>query len=436
MRRREDESPMDPQVEHELEIVDRVLAGEAVSGEESEESWGDVATLIRAERPTADPVWASELDEWAAAGFPRAERPGGATGEGGAPSLTARIGSLFDRMPRTLAPLGGAVACLLIVAVVAAGTLGGQGTDEQGSSGAAAPDSFYPAPEPGSAAGQAPRLEAAGEELAMPEGLSERQAYPQFQRDSIGASGAALGTDERKALRSSDGSVGKLAPGTANRRVDRDARMTIAAHPEEVRKTSDEVISIARSLGAIVASSQVSETGDQASAVIDLRVPTRNLDTAIDRLTEIGDIDSLSESSVDITKPYVSAQDRLEDAQAERTELLRALGNATTDEEAESIRGQLRDARREISRAESQFENVARKARWSELGVSVHSDTNIEEDRSLSDWLDDAADVLEAVAGILLISVAIIVPIAIVIAIAWALISRSRRRRRERALDA
>ena len=88
------------------------------------------------------------------------------------------------------------------------------------------------------------------------------------------------------------------------------------------------MIAITRSLGGIVASSQVSETADGASASLQLTIPTRNLDAALDRMTDLADVDSLNETATDITKPVVSAQDRLRDAEARRRELLQALGNA------------------------------------------------------------------------------------------------------------
>ena len=80
-----------------------------------------------------------------------------------------------------------------------------------------------------------------------------------------------------------------------------------------------------------------------------LTIPTRNLDTAIDRLTELGDVDSLNEASEDITRPFVTAKDDLNDAEAQRRKLLEALGNATTDTEAEALRLQIDDARKEIA---------------------------------------------------------------------------------------
>src|SRR4029079_6473496 len=122
----------------------------------------------------------------------------------------------------------------------------------------------------------------------------------------------------------------KIAPGTENRKVDRDAQLTLSAQPDDVRGVSDEVISITRSLDGVVENSQVSETPDGASASLQLTIPTRNLDAALDRMTDLADVDALNETATDITRPVIDAKDELRDANARRRELLQALGNATS----------------------------------------------------------------------------------------------------------
>jgi hypothetical protein len=62
--------PLDPQIAADLATVDRSLAGLPVEGGETE--LAELALLLRDERPAAEPRWAAELDERAAAGFPAA----------------------------------------------------------------------------------------------------------------------------------------------------------------------------------------------------------------------------------------------------------------------------------------------------------------------------------------------------------------------------
>ena len=194
------------------------------------------------------------------------------------------------------------------------------------------------------------------------------------------------------------------------------------------------MISITRSLDGIVASSQVSETQGGSTANLELTIPTRNLDAALDQMTDLANVDSLNETTDDITKPFVSAQDQVHDAKARRHELLKALGNATTDAEAEALTIQIADARREISRAEANFDRIARKARLSDLNVTVSSNPNASDERTLGDWFDDAVDVLRGVAGVLLVSAAILIPIGLIAAIVAWVAMRLRRRSREKTL--
>lgn len=405
-----DRDRIEPEAERELDAVDRALAGADVDPDLAE--WAELVALLRDERPDPDPAWAAELDEAAAACFPRPAGDGGGSAFAG---LLTRVG---DLMPRRMTPLAAGLATLAVVSVVAATTLSG-GDREQGASsndGAALSQDVEQMPTtavPGD--GDA----AAGGALEIAPGTSadDATAFPGPGRDA----------------------GQPISPGTANRKVDRDVTMALAAPPDDVNDVSDEAIAIARDLDGIVASSNVSTAGEDANATLELVIPTRNLDAAIDRLTEIADVKSLNESTVDITHPYVSAQDRLKDAEAERRELLEALGNASTDEEAEALRLQIADARREIARAQARFDRIARRAQLSEVSLTIAGDPSAsakdDGDRTLGDWLDDAVSVLRDVAGVLLISAAILVPLGILTAIAWFVISRLLRRRRERGLD-
>ena len=386
MRARSDK-PLDPRVEHELATIDRVLGGRET--DPGDAALAELALLLRDERPDPEPGWAARLDERAAAGFPR--------GGGG------RGGKRSSRRGGWMAPAG-ALATLLLVVVVVAVVNGGGGTSGEnaassGSAGAPTATTVVPGAQPG----------------AM-----ERDAAP--FNNAYRASGASADSN-------------KIAPGTENRKVDRDAQLALSTQPDEVRSVTGEVISITRSLGGIVASSQVSETPDGASASLQLTIPTRNLDQALDRMTDLADVDSLNESAVDITRPVIDAKDRLRDAEARRRELLQALGNATTESEADALEAKIADARREIARAEAAYERVTRKARLSDLAVTVASNPDASTHRSLGDWLDDAVDVLRTVAGVLLVALAVLVPLGLIAALVGWIVARVRRRRRERALD-
>ena len=408
MRMRDPGKPLDPRIAADLATVDRSLSGLPVEGGDAD--LAELALLLRDERPASEPRWAAQLDERAAAGFPRG---GGGHGPQG-PKGRRGSGLSWFGGGGWMVPAG-AVATLAVVVVVATSSFDGGSGEPTMSDQAATGES--------TTAAQAARRVERG---AMRE---FRSIAPPTSADS--ASSAELFYP----LAEDAGATAKIAPGTEDRKVERNTQLSLSAKPEDVRGVSGEVISITRSLGGIVASSQVSETQGGSTANLELTIPTRNLDAALDQMTDLADVDSLNETTDDITKPFVSAQDQVHDAKARRHELLKALGNATTDAEAEALTIQIADARREISRAEANFDRIARKARLSDLNVTVSSNPNASDERTLGDWFDDAVDVLRGVAGVLLVSAAILIPIGLIAAIVAWVAMRLRRRSREKTLD-
>ncbi len=119
------EEPMDPRAREELEAVDRALGGATVEPEHAE--WAELTALLLDERPEPDEDWAAELDRTAAAGFPR---------RGSSASASGLREKLSGIRPMRIAGPAGALASVLVVAVVAFSTLGGG--DESGGPDAAA----------------------------------------------------------------------------------------------------------------------------------------------------------------------------------------------------------------------------------------------------------------------------------------------------------
>ena len=86
MRLREREMPLDPEVERELEAIDRALAGEPVDPDL--EPLAELARALSEERVDTEPGFAADLDQQVADGFPRPGRLPGPTGRA-AEKLTA-----------------------------------------------------------------------------------------------------------------------------------------------------------------------------------------------------------------------------------------------------------------------------------------------------------------------------------------------------------
>ncbi|MEO7198175.1 MAG: DUF4349 domain-containing protein [Solirubrobacterales bacterium] len=422
MKLRERSDQLDPRVERELDAIDRTIAGERVEPDLA--AWAELTEMLREERPEPAQAWAAEVDERVVSRFRR--------GDGPAPSPSDFAARLRELLPTRVGAPAAALASLAVVAVVAISTVSGGSND--------ASQSLSPEAKTTSGDTNLSLDEAAPPAPPAPPvpGASGESALPQ-QSDNAGSAGVAgTASDSASAPLPPPIDSSRVSPGTVKRQIDRDVQLELSTRPDQVRDVSDQVISITRSLDGVVVNSQVSESGRNSSAALQLTIPSRNLDAAIDDLTGLANVESLSEATQDITHPYVTAQDRLQDATAERRSLLEALAKASSAAEADALRRQIADSRREISRAGAAFERIARQARLSDLSVTVTADPNAPEadsGRSLGDWLDDAIDVLRAIAGVLLISAAIVVPLGILISLAWFVTSRVRRGRRERALD-
>ena len=213
----------------------------------------------------------------------------------------------------------------------------------------------------------------------------------------------------------------------------RSASLTLAAPRRELDSVANQVGQVASDLGGFVRFSTISSN---AGGSLELRVPTRRLDTAIERLSDLGRVRELSRQSEDITRSVVSARDRLSDARAERKALLEQLADATTVNETESIRARLDIVAREIAAARASLRRVDNRASFADVRVAlVPSGASDEGAWTPGDAFDDALRVLEVVAGVALIAAAVLLPLALIWLLAWLARRGVTRRRRERALD-
>jgi hypothetical protein len=220
----------------------------------------------------------------------------------------------------------------------------------------------------------------------------------------------------------------------ARRAVERSADLMLAAPRRSLDRVASRIPGVAADLGGYVASSSVSSEG---GGDFRLRVPTGQLDTAIQRLSQLGRVRNVSRSSLDITSPVVSARARLTDARTERESLLRQLAAADTVNETESIRARLRIVSREIAAARNALRSVRNRANFADLSVTlVAAGADADEGAwTPGDAFDDALRVLEVVAGIAVMALAIALPLVVVWVLAWLARRAVTRRRRERSLD-
>jgi hypothetical protein len=368
----------------ELEAIDAALAGRRVDPELTQ--LGELALLLRDERPRPDAAFARALDERAARGFPRASRRHG----------FARLAASVRSSPPRLALAAGSLASLLLVVVVSVAFL--RSGDEP-------------------ALDTSARQESGG-------GADSAMSQPAERSAIAPAPAPSTGSPRSDARR--------------ERMVERSVSLTLAARPGEIDRVADGVVRVTDAVGGFVRSSSV--TSRQGASFV-LRIPAAELARAVADLSRLGHVRERTQDSHDITAGFVSARERLTDARTERRSLLRQLDRADTPAETAALRARLRAVSRQIARAKAALARVTNRARYATVAVALVADRSAGGPGESGDWtpgdaLRDAVRILEVAAAVALVAAAVLLPLALVAVLGWLAARQVTRRRRERALDA
>jgi hypothetical protein len=384
---------------------------------------------LRALRPTPRPEFAAELDERAAAGFPRRSRRGRAPSASPFATLLARLRSLGPR--RVLLPAGGLAVVAIAIATAVVATNESK-EDPQNLLSLANPEaqtdraagSSEEASQEGSAGGG--ESSAAGKDSS---GVQYEAAVPSAEsRAYFGSSAQGAGNS----------AVQPLSSLSRPRRVERSAQIVLAADPADVAAEPAKVFEAVRSHDGIVIRSSTREgKPGEAGARFELLIPSANLGEALADLSAIDEVRSRHEATADITAPTVRTGELLQDSKARIDSLLGQLEEADTESEREAVEAELRQERRHRAALRAQLQHLDRRADLSR--VSLRIVTGGSEDRSgddgawgIGDALRDAGHILSVAAAVTLVALAVLGPIALIALIAWlthrAWIRRERRR--------
>jgi hypothetical protein len=393
MRRRD---PLTPAARRELDALDRALAGEPV-----DDALHELEALVRdvrASAPQMRPDFAERLERELAGGF-----------AGAAPAAPPARRRRRPRRTLMLSTAGTVAAALAALVVVL-----GQGSQQEPSQ-LARPET----PQAPSGARERGGGQAVGAQADRATADPATSAAPPMAGGAIAPQPPA-----------------SVAPG-APRRVERSADLVLETPASRLRRTADDVVRTVDRFGGIVASSTTAADDRGGDATFDLRIPAARLDDALAALSRLGHVAERRQSLQDITASLGSLRDRLADARAERRTLLRALGRATTRAQIDSLRARLRITRSTISRLNGDLASLRRRAELARVAVTVRG---VERETGGGGWsprdaLGDAARILEVMAGVAVVALAVAVPLGLLGA-ALAFGARGLRRRgRERALD-
>lgn len=381
----------------ELDALDAALRGEAVAPEHA-----DLATLVADVRdvaPQATPAFLAQLDARVREGFPPRDE---------APASAPRA----KRPRRRLLFGGGAIAVSAAIAVAVVGIVG-NGDDSTSDTAFERFSTSEPAPQ------------AAAPQDAL-------QSAPDAAAGAVAPSQAPPADDDAAVSRK-------------QRSAERSASLDLTVPATDVQSTADAVVRATDRVGGIVQTSSINVgEGTPGEARFELRVPSGKLDDALAAYSKLGSVANRTQDAQDITGAVVSAEDLLSDARAERRGLLRALGQADTRREVESLRARLRIVRADIARREAALRSVRARAGLATVAVTVRGDGDgsggssgaDDEGWSVGDAARDAGRLLEVAAGALIVGAAAVLPL-LALALMGAVAGRYVvRRRRERGLDA
>jgi hypothetical protein len=356
---------------------------------------------LQALRPTPRPRFAAELDERAAAGFPRRSR----LFQRGAPALFTAMRNKKPADLRRLLPVG-AFAVMAIAVVIAVNALD----------------------QPTSPSGSATNQTEAASPPSGTLGLIEK----------FGAEAAAPETASPSATSAANAEVKPFSQTIHHRAVERSAEITLAAKPEDVADDVTKVFEAVHAHDGIVMRSSTQEgRAGEAGAAFELLIPSAKLGDAMAAFSEIDHVHSRHEATADITAPTVSAAELLKESRARIDSLLAQLEAAGSEEEREAIEAELRHERRHASRLAAQLTQLHRRADFSR--VSLRIETGDRESSAggvwgIDDALHDAGHVLTVVAAVTLIALAVLGPIALIALLAWLTHRTWVRRERRRVL--
>ncbi|MGH2916577.1 MAG: DUF4349 domain-containing protein, partial [Solirubrobacteraceae bacterium] len=231
------------------------------------------------------------------------------------------------------------------------------------------------------------------------------------------------------------------------RQIVQSAQLQLSATPGRVDDVAQQVFNVVGNEDGIVDRSAVTATGTTAGgAFFQLRFPSANLAAALTALSQLhgARVVSRTDATQDITGQVGGAGEQLAQARALRRALLHQLAAATTTEQIDSLKIQLRDVDASIASRLSTLKGLKRQVAYSKVSVSIDAAAPPPPavagggggGFSFGRGAHDAGRVLVVVAGVALIVLAALVPVALLAALAAWIGHLLRRRRREQALDA
>jgi len=346
----------------------------------------ELAVALAELRPTPEAEFAAELDAWVTAGCPPRSR---------ARRLLPLSGRLRIPSPRRLAYACGTVAVMAIAVATALIS-----TTDSGNPARMAIDRS-------SGGGLLNAFSGPVSESRSPEGANAVEAQAAFP--------------------------------SSGRAIERSARISLLADPEDVADDSAQVFAAVHDAHGIVLRSNTTQgSAGRAGATFGLLIPSARLGDALAAISAIDEVGSRHDATADITTPTVAVGKRLHETRASIDSLLAQLTSAETESEREALEVELRSERRRAAALEDQLAHLHRRIHYSHVSVRVETGDSPASSGGawgFDDALGSAGHILAVAAGVTLVGLAVLAPIAILALLAWLAYRTWLRIRRERVLS-
>lgn len=412
---------------------------------------------LRELRPTPRPEFTAELDERAAAGFPRRDSR---ASTGRFATLTAHLPDLRGMTARQLlVPAVGLAITLFAVGIIVAAIAnsgGGQSSsaialDEEATGGGAEATKEVLQADGGVALPEAQELGGsceAGTAGCNSHGKFDGNFFGESSKTEHGGKKAAEESAGAAEAESSGAGTATLpsvtsSPARGHRDIERSAAIVLGTKPGEVAGAASKVYAAVHAVNGVVLNSSVeSGRAGPTGASFSLLIPSRKLDDALASFSQIAEVRSRHDATNDITAPTVGVTEELRDSNASIEGLLKELGDVETEGERESVEARLREERRHHAAIRASLEHLHKRASMSEVSVQIvtnHGAGVVPPSKgdggwSVGDALHDAGHILTVAAGVLLIALAILAPIGLIALLLWSANRFRVRRLRDRAL--
>lgn len=136
---------------------------------------------------------------------------------------------------------------------------------------------------------------------------------------------------------------------TGERRVIRNAQISLEVEEGKFSETFDRIVLLAESVGGWVSSSDSQAwEGELASGTVVIKVPAKSFTSVLTQIKTMGKILNINIQGSDVTQEYVDLESRLRNLKAQERILLELMGKAETIQDTIAVQTQLSYVQEEI----------------------------------------------------------------------------------------